>query len=404
MADPFWPGDERAGSLFSGPALLDAMCRVEAAWLAALVDGRVAGPEARDDLAGLVGPDDVALVSTGAEAGGNPVIPLLGLLRERLRARNPAAADWLHKGLTSQDVLDSALMRCAGDLLERLRGEHSDQISGLAELIGRHRGTLMAGRTLTQHAVPITFGLKAAQWLTGVLDAAEDLAALTLPAQFGGAAGTLAGAVELARLAGLPDPPSRANELASRAARDLGLRAGPPWHTARAPVTRLGDALVGATDAWGRIAADVLTLSRPEIGELAEGTGGGSSTMPHKANPVLSVLVRRAALAAPQEAARLHLAAADARDERPDGAWHLEWSALATLGRHTATAAGQTTELLRGLRVFPDRMAATARSSADALLAERRSLAPSATGDYLGATDLIIDAVLDRSARFKVQP
>ncbi|GAA5170664.1 3-carboxy-cis,cis-muconate cycloisomerase [Pseudonocardia eucalypti] len=404
MADPFWPGDERAGSLFSGPALLDAMCRVEAAWLAALVDMRVAGPEARDDLAGLAGPSDVARVATGAEAGGNPVIPLLGLLRERLRARNPAAADWLHKGLTSQDVLDSALMRCAADLLERLRGELSDQISGLVELTERHRGTPMAGRTLTQHAVPITFGLKAAQWLTGVLDAAEDLAALTLPAQFGGAAGTLAGAAELARLAGLPDPPARGNELATRAAAMLGLRAGPPWHTARAPVTRLGDALVRATDAWGRIAADVLTLSRPEVGELAEGTGGGSSTMPHKANPVLSVLVRRAALAAPPEAARLHLAAADARDERPDGAWHLEWSALATLGRHTATAAGQTTELLRGLRVFPDRMAATARSSADALFAERRSLAPAATGDYLGAADLIIDAVLDRAHRLKVQP
>ena len=135
-----------------------------------------------------------------------------------------------------------------------------------------------------------------------------------------------------------------------------GLAARPPWHTSRGAVTRLGDALVGCTDAWGRVAADVTTLARPEIGELREAAvagRGGSSTMPQKQNPVLAVLVRRAAIAAPALAATLHAAAALAVDERPDGAWHVEWATLRTLSRYSVVAAAQTTELLAGLRGRP---------------------------------------------------
>ncbi len=303
-------------------------------------------------------------------------------------------------------MLDTALMLCATSLLAELQEALAAQVQTLVDLVGRHRRTVMTGRTLTQHAVPTTFGLKAANWLAGVLDAADDLHVIRPRAQFGGAAGTLAGPTALAGAAGLPDPPARAMDLANTAALILELAPGSPWHTSRAPVTRLGGALVGCTDAWGRIAADVLTLSRPEIGELAEGTGGGSSTMPHKANPVLSVLIRRAALAAPGLGAQLHLAAADARDERPDGAWHLEWSALRDLGRHTATA--YTTDLLDGLRVDTERMRATLDNAAGAVLAERASLVPRSTGsvaDYLGAADLIVDSVLDRArARIKERP
>ena len=103
-------------------------------------------------------------------------------------------------------------------------------------------------------------------------------------------------------------------------------------------MTRIGDALVACTDAWARIANDVLVLGRPEIGELAEGSGGGSSTMPHKANPVLAVLVRRTALTTPQLAATLHLAAADQVDERAAGGWHAEWDTLRLLLRRTVVA------------------------------------------------------------------
>ena len=110
----------------------------------------------------------------------------------------------------------------------------------------------------------------------------------------------------------------------------------------------------------------MLVLGRPEIGELSEAVGGGSSSMPHKANPVLSVLVRRAALTTPQLAATLHLAAADQVDERADGAWHAEWDTLRLLARRTAVAASQTAELLDGLRVHPDRMAANLAAAEDA--------------------------------------
>ncbi len=198
----------------------------------------------------------------------------------------------------------------------------------------------MVARTLTQHAVPTTFGLKAAGWLTGVLDAYDDVAALVLPVQVGGAAGTMAGAVELA--SALPEPVEVVHRMTQDFTARLGLAPSIPWPTSRATITRLGDATVRCTDAWGRIANDVLTLSRPEIGELSEGTGGGSSTMPHKANPVLSTLVRRAALTTPQLAATLHLAAAEAADERSAGPWHAEWATLRTLLRRAVVAGDQT--------------------------------------------------------------
>ncbi len=229
----------------------------------------------------------------------------------------------------------------------------------------------MAGRTLTQHAVPTTFGLKAAQWLQGVLDAREDLRALRFPVQVGGAAGTLAAATELAGDA------DAALFLVAETARLLGLEMAPSWHTSRAPVTRYADALVRATDAMGHIANDVLLLARPEIAELAEPAvegRGGSSTMPQKANPVLSVLVRRAALSAPGQAAQLHLAAATTLDERPDGSWHTEWSTLASLSRHALTAAAQTAELVGGLHVDTGRMASVVKQQSSALLAEQRSM------------------------------
>ena len=167
-------------------------------------------------------------------------------------------------------------------------------------------------------------------------------------------------------------------------------------------MTRIGDAAVGCTDAWGGIAADVLTLSRPEIGEVTEGAGGGSSTMPHKANPVLATLVRRTALSAPHLAATLHVAAADAGDERPAGAWHAEWDTLRTLLRRTVVAAGQTTELVAGLEVHADRMAATLDAARDAVRSEQRAMADLAgrapQDDYLGAADAFIEAPLARAA------
>jgi 3-carboxy-cis,cis-muconate cycloisomerase len=408
MSDLLWPGDDRAGDLMSDPSLLIAMVRVESAWLAALVELKVADPSAADDLAGLVSDGDIGAIASAAEAGGNPVIPLVALLRARVEQRTPTAAQWIHRGLTSQDVLDTALQLSMRDVTERLGKELRAQIAALVALAEQHRGSVMAGRTLTQHAVPVTFGLKATTWLQGVLDAAEDLAraAEGMAGQFGGAAGTLAAPSALAARAGVADPNRAALDLAAYASETLSLRSGSPWHTARAKVTRVGDALVGYTDALGRIANDVLVLARPEIGELAEPTAegrGASSAMPQKANPILSVLIRRAALAAPGTGAQLHLAAAEAVDERPDGAWHTEWATLRTLARHTVAAASQATELLSGLLVDAERMRTNAEAATDDLLAEGRSLSDDGSmrrpDGYLGATDLLIDSVLARARR-----
>jgi 3-carboxy-cis,cis-muconate cycloisomerase len=400
MADLFWPGDERALNTFAQGDFLEKLVEVEQVWLSALVEAGVAPPGARADLHGLVGRGDRDEVAAAAESSGNPVVPLVGLLRERLGA--PEAAAWLHKGLTSQDVLDTALVLSARETTRLVLEELDRQMRSLADLAHRHRDDLMAGRTLTQHAVPITFGLKAAQWLQGVLDARDDLRALRFPIQVGGAAGTLAA---IATLAGDADA---GQFVVAEAARVLQLENTPPWHTTRTPFTRYADALVRATDAMGHIANDVLLLARPEISELAEPKAhgrGGSSTMPQKANPILSVLVRRAALSAPAVAAQLHLAAATTVDERPEGSWHTEWSALATLSRRTLTAASQTAELLQGLHVDTGRMAAVVKQQSSALLAEQRSLAGMLDADrepdfdprhYLGAHGQLIDRILDR--------
>ncbi|MER7300492.1 lyase family protein [Nocardioides sp. NPDC127514] len=407
-----WPGEERAGDLFSETAYLAAMVRVEEAWLAALASSGIAPEEARTPLAGLVSADDVPALAEGAEAGGNPVIGLVKLLRGRLDGE---AARWVHKGLTSQDVVDTALVLCLADVLDRVEDELAVQAASLVGLARDNRATVMSGRTLTQHAVPITFGLKAATWLSGLGDAAEALrrTRTSLPAQIGGAAGTLAAVVGLARLRGLGDPVAAAQEAAATAATTLGLTPRAPWHTNRAPLTAAADMLVTAADTWGRIATDITLLTRPEIGELAEPAGegrGGSSTMPHKSNPVLSVLIRRHTLAAPPLAATLHTAAATYVDERPDGAWHVEWETVATLARRSVVAASQTAELLAGLRVDAARMRATAEAAGADLLAEQRSLtgfvggeilagteAAAGLDDYLGATDALIDTTVARA-------
>jgi 3-carboxy-cis,cis-muconate cycloisomerase len=397
VSDLLWPGDDRAGDLFTDAAVLTAMVRVEAAWLDALVLHAVAPEEARDDLTGLIGPDDVPLVAAGAEAGGNPLIPLLKLLRTRLQARNATAAQWLHKGLTSQDVIDTGLVLCLSDTAARIRADLATQATALARLAGEHRGTAMPGRTLTQYAVPITFGLKAASWLSGVLDARDRLAAAAnLPVQVGGAAGSLAAPVALT------GSPVVARGLAQSTAESLDLPFRDPWHTARAPLTGIADALVTCTDAWGRIANDVLVGARPEVHELSEGTvagRGGSSAMPNKQNPVLSILIRRAALAAPFLAATVHAGAAAAVDERPDGGWHVEWATLRTLARRTVTAGAQTAELLAGLQVETSWMTANLAAARPGIDAEQRSVAPGAApGEpYPGATDQIIDAAIARA-------
>lgn len=395
MADLLWPGDERAGSVFTDSTVLDAMVAVEQAWLRGLAETGIApAPTADVTLAEVIGPDDVRRLAEGAEAGGNPVVSLVTLLRER------TDCPWVHRGLTSQDVLDTALVLCLREAADRVLDELALQARTLRELARTHRGTTMAGRTLTQHAVPVTFGLKAATWLAGLCDGGEALLRErdALQIQIGGAAGTLAAVVQLGGR--LEDPVAAAVGAARTAAETLGLRPGAPWHTRRSPVISAADALNDLAGAWGHIGGDIAVLSRPEIAELREGSAGGSSTMPGKANPVLAILLRRHAIAAPGLASTLHTAAGAYVDERPDGAWHAEWDTLRLLARRSVVAAAQATALLSGLVVNADRMRTRAEEAAEVLTGEQGTMGgePGSPDAYLGISDVIIDDVMERAA------
>jgi 3-carboxy-cis,cis-muconate cycloisomerase len=396
MTDLFWPGDHLAGNVMSDEALLDAMVAVEQAWLDGLVSAGIAPPEAHADLTGLLADGDLEAIAHRADLDGNPVSALVALLRERSDA---TAARWLHRGLTSQDVLDTALILCSRDALTRIADECAEQVRTLADLTERHRTTPTLARTLTQAALPSTLGARIAHWLDGVLDAAEPLAGLmsSLPVQAGGAVGTLAAATELA---GSVDG---AIALSDSLADHLSLAPAIPWHTTRSMITRIGDAMVTCCDAWAHVASDVATASRPEVAEMREGSGGGSSTMPHKNNPVRSVLIRRAAITTSPLAATLHAASAASVDERSDGAWHAEWATLRTLARHTVVAAVHTTDLVSYLQI--DEARATANlAAANDLMSEQRTMTEltgrPALPVYTGASERLIESTLSRARRF----
>jgi 3-carboxy-cis,cis-muconate cycloisomerase len=387
-------------------AVLAAILDVEAAWAAVLEESDLASAGAAAVVAQAADPEqyDAEAIAERSQGGGNPVIPLLGDLRARVREIDAAALPAVHSTLTSQDVLDSALMLLADRVRAAVLLEVKGTTTALAALAAKHADTLCVGRSLTQHALPYTFGLKAAQWFHGVAAAARRLESLDLPLQSGGAGGTLASAAVLT--AGTA---STAFDLADALAAKLGLAAAPaPWHTNRLPVTALGDALAALTDSFGKIAADIVFLSRPEVAELGEPLAAGrgvSSAMPQKQNPVLSVLVRSAALQSPALAGQLHLAAATFNDERPDGAWHTEWPALRTLLALTLGAAAQLRELAEGLRVFPDAMRRNLELSGPLLLSEgvAAAVAPLLGAEGKRELQAVVDAVLqvpagDRSA------
>jgi 3-carboxy-cis,cis-muconate cycloisomerase len=359
-------------------ALLAAMVQTEAALARVLADVGLASPGAAEVVAGVCADLDADAahldgLALRATAGANPVIPLVADLRERAAAIDPDAVALVHRGATSQDVLDTALMLMARDVLGqaavelRVAAEHA---AGLAE---EHRATVCCGRTLGQQAMPTTFGHRAAGWLAGLTDALRrvETVATGLPVQLGGPVGTTAE---------YGDQGTRVVEtLAGR----LGLAAPAlAWHTRRTPVADLAHALAVATGAVGKIAADVVVMSASEVGELAEGAGGTSSSMAHKANPAQSVLVCSAARQVPALVSVLH-ASLVAEQERPAGAWHAEWEPLRQALRLCAAAVHRCAGVLAGVRVDPaamrsnlDRLVAAAGLDADAVAGTPATAAP----------------------------
>jgi 3-carboxy-cis,cis-muconate cycloisomerase len=305
------------------------------AFVAAMIDAEVALARAsgKEDVAEAIaaaGPFDAAEIMREGRAVANPAEPLV----RRLRLVNEAA----HEGATSQDIVDTALMLISQRARELVLGHAEHVAAACAKLADEHRTTVMAARTLLQQAVPTTFGLKAAGWLAGVVEAAQRLAAVELAAQLGGAAGTLASFGE--------EGPA----VLERYAGELGL-AEPalPWHANRVRVADLVGALALLGGACGKIAFDVILLAQTEVAEVTP-PAGGSTAMAHKRNPASAVV---AVASARQLTQRIDLLG---EHERAAGAWQAEWPVLANALAYAGAATAATRETLEGLQINVERM------------------------------------------------
>ncbi len=333
------------------------------AWLRALlaVEGALARAAARTGLLPMTAADavtaacadpsrlDLATVLARAADAGNPVPPLVRALRNAVGEHTATA---VHVGATSQDVLDTALMLLARDAIAAIDADLAAAADAAAGLAASHRDDVVIGRTLLQQALPTTFGLKAAGWLAGLDGARVRLAEVvaSLPVQYGGAVGTLAGSDTAVRDA---------------LAEELCLQSGPvPWHTVRLPIADLAGALGAAAGVVATVAVDVVLMAQTEVGELAEASEdrGGSSAMPHKNNPVAAISARACARRAPGLVGAL-FAAMEQEHERAAGAWHSEWPTLTALLATVGSAASWLAESLASLRPDVGRMAASAAAA-----------------------------------------
>lgn len=341
------------------------------AWLQAMLDAEHALARAHGIEADPFDASDYDLAALAREGrrAGNPVEPLARALQQRV----PNA----HTGATSQDILDTAAMLVARDVRGLIAGELAGAAAACARLAEDHRDTVMAARTLMQQAVPTTFGLKAAGWLVGLLDARRALLAWVPTAQLGGAGGTLA-------LLG-----DRGLGVAAAYARELQL-AEPllPWHTSRGPVRELVAALSNASAACGKVALDVIMLAQTEVAEVRIPEGGVSSTMPHKRNPVAAVLARACARRVGAVATTF---GGEHEHERAAGAWHAEWEPLSDLLALTGSACAHVREALEGLEVDAERM--RANLTPETMSEAGRKLAPE---EYLGNAEALVDRALTR--------
>ncbi len=344
------------------------------AWLQAMLDVEAALARARARVGEIPDADaatiaaacraerfDIAALGAQGTGTGNPVLPMVRALRALVPER---VADHVHRGATSQDILDTAAMLVAKRALGPIAADAHGAADACAQLAERYRDTPMLGRTLLAQALPVTFGLKAAGWLAGIESARRNLLASAewaLAAQIGGAVGTSAALGE------------HALAVAGELARELDL-AEPalPWHSERSRVASIASALSLLAGALAKPARDVTLLAQGEVAEVREGAGegdGGSSTMPHKRNPVAAVAVLACARRAPGLAATLH-AAMVGEHERAAGAWQSEWETLSDLLRLTGSAAAAARAMLEGLEVDGERMRSNLRAAGDLVMAE----------------------------------
>ncbi len=321
---------------------------------------------------------DLAALADAATRSGNLAIPLVKALTADVAKADPDAARYVHWGATSQDVIDSATMLSLRAAIDALLADCGRAIAGLAKLAEHHRHTAVVARTWLQHALPMPFGLKLAEYAAALHRSRLRLARLRaegLALQFGGAAGTLAAlgdkglvvAEQLAKELNLPLPDA-------------------PWHTHRDRIAEVASVLAILTGTCGKIARDVSLMMQTDVGEAFEPSGagrGGSSTMPHKRNPVASASALGAATMAPNLAATIF--AAQVQDhERSAGPWHAEWPTLPSLLLVTSGALAAIVDIAEGLEVDADRMRSNLDLAHGLIMAEAVTFA---LAEKLGKSD-----------------
>src|SRR5271157_2656004 len=370
LLDPLF-GAAAMGEVFSDAARLQRMLDFESALARAEARCGVIPAAAAQAIASKCKADliDANALAIAAAVSLNPAIPLVKQLTALVAKDDPEAARFVHWGATSQDANDTGLVlqiRRAFDILEV---DLAALCSGLVQLAEKHRSTPIAGRTLMQHALPTTFGAKVAGWLDAMNRHRERFAetrARVLVLQFGGAVGTLAALREK----GLQVGEALAAEL------HLGLPTM-PWHTQRDRVAEAATTLGLCTGTLGKIARDISLHMQTEIAEVFEPAGegrGGSSTMPHKRNPVSAAIVLSAATRVPGLVSTM-LSAMVQEDERGLGDWHAEWETLPQIFRLTAGALRQMTTIVPHLEVDTARMKRNLEATNGLIFAEAVTMA-----------------------------
>ncbi|MFN3262721.1 MAG: lyase family protein [Pikeienuella sp.] len=358
-------GDAEIGALFSDAAELRALMLAEAAL--ARVQARLGlVPEtaaAAITRAATEASLDPASLSRGVAEAGVSVPAFVDAFRATLP---PDAGIWLHLGATSQDMLDTGLVLRLRRALEILEGRLASLVATLAEKAAAEAETVMAARTRGQIATPTTLGAKIAIWRAPLLRAGARIGEAkgrSLRASLAGASGTLA--------AFGPKGP----EIAAAFAAELGLAHDPvPWHATRDGIAEIGAALTLMTGALGKIGLDARELMQTEVAEIAAGPGGGSSTMPHKANPVWAEALVALAKANAGIVGRLFEAQLHAQ-EREGAAWALEWLTLPQIVVASGAALRHAQVLAAALESRPAAMARTLRVAGDFPLAEAATFA-----------------------------
>lgn len=403
----------RAGSPIvvglSDAAWVNAMLEVEAALAAVQAQFGIIPDTAAIDIADTVQRHefDVAQIAIDSRGAANPVVVLVQELTRAVAHTSEASSAYVHRGSTSQDILDTATSLVTLRACNVIAAGLDEIATTLADLADVHRHAVMPGRTLAMHAVPITFGLKAANWLQGVIDAQDRLDSLRasgLPVQLGGAAGTLASYRECASLSESFDAPieTLGAEMTVALANRLGLTTpAAPWHTIRTPLTDTASAMIAVSGVLGKIAVDVLSLTRSEVLEATEPTAvgrGESSAMPQKRNPTLSTLVRSAALQVPALSSIVFQAML-AEDERPAGAWHSEWQPLREILILVGGATETAVELVSGIEPDPARMQINIGITGGAVVSERLSMVLAPKLGKLESKKLLQNAAFESASR-----